>query len=73
VPLPGKDALVVSLMRLRASGPFGTADARLLRDMAPAVISLVRLRWPTFPADGPVGTKQDEAIAPVSEFERAHI
>ncbi|MER8577263.1 LuxR C-terminal-related transcriptional regulator [Mesorhizobium sp. M1423] len=73
VPLPGKDALVVSLMRLRASGPFGTADARLLRDMAPAVISLVRMRWPNLPADAPAETKQDEAIAPVSEFERAHI
>jgi len=44
VPLPGKDALVLSLMRLRASGPFGTADARLLRDMAPAVINFGRTR-----------------------------
>ncbi|RWE59200.1 LuxR C-terminal-related transcriptional regulator [Mesorhizobium sp.] len=73
VPLPGKDALVVSLMRLHASGPFGTADARLLRDMAPAVIGFARLRWPALPADEPAETKQDEAIAPVNEFERAHI
>jgi DNA-binding CsgD family transcriptional regulator len=73
VPLPGKDALVLSLMRLRASGPFGTADARLLRDMAPAVVNLARLRWPALPADEPTETKQDETIVAVNEFDRAHI
>jgi DNA-binding CsgD family transcriptional regulator len=73
VPLPGKDALVLSLMRLRASGPFGTADARLLRDMAPAVISLARLRWPALPADEPAESMQDETFPPVNEFDRAHI
>ncbi|BCG77590.1 helix-turn-helix transcriptional regulator [Mesorhizobium sp. 113-3-3] len=73
VPLPGKDALVLSLMRLRASGPFGTADARLLRDMAPAVINFIRLRWPSLPADEPAQAKQDETIASVNEFDRAHI
>jgi DNA-binding CsgD family transcriptional regulator len=72
-PLPGKDALVLSLMRLRASGPFGTADARLLRDMAPTVINFARLRWPALPADEPAELKQDETIAPVNEFDRAHI
>ncbi|AMX95686.1 helix-turn-helix transcriptional regulator [Mesorhizobium sp. M7A.F.Ca.CA.001.09.2.1] len=73
VPLPGKDALVLSLMRLRASGPFGTADARLLRDMAPAVISFIRLRWPALPADETAEAKQDETAAMVNEFDRAHI
>lgn len=73
VPLPGKDAVVLSLMRLRASGPFGTADARLLRDMAPAVISLVRLRWPNLPADAPAASPRGEAVAIASEFDRAHI
>ncbi len=73
VPLPGKDALVLSLMRLRASGPFGTADARLLRDMAPAVISLARLRWPALPADEPAESMQDETLPAVNEFDRAHI
>ncbi|PTE08049.1 helix-turn-helix domain-containing protein [Mesorhizobium helmanticense] len=73
VPLPGKDALVLSLMRLRTSGPFGTAEARLLRDMAPAVIGFVRLRWPALPNDEPARTKQYEAIAPAHEFDRAHI
>ncbi|WP_245451714.1 LuxR C-terminal-related transcriptional regulator [Mesorhizobium waimense] len=73
VPLPGKDALVLSLMRLRASGPFGTADARLLRDMAPAVISLARLRWPGLPADEAAVTPRDEYAAVASDFDRAHI
>lgn len=73
VPLPGKDAAVLSLMRLRASGPFGTADARLLRDMAPAVVSLVRLRWPNLPTDEPATTPRGEAAAVASEFDRAHI
>jgi DNA-binding CsgD family transcriptional regulator len=73
VPLPGKDALVLSLMRLRASGPFGTADARLLRDMAPAVIGFARLRWPALASDEPDEAEQDETIAAVNEFDRAHI
>ncbi|MBZ9726207.1 LuxR C-terminal-related transcriptional regulator [Mesorhizobium sp. CO1-1-11] len=73
VPLPGKDALVLSLMRLSASGPFGTADARLLRDMAAAVISFIRLRWPTLSTEEPAETKQDEEITEVNEFDRAHI
>lgn len=58
VPLADKDALVLSLMRLRATGRFGTADARLLRDMAPAVASLCRLRWPQLPAIHPETTRQ---------------
>jgi DNA-binding CsgD family transcriptional regulator len=73
VPLMGKDALVLSLMRLRVSGSFGTADARVLRDMAPAVINFARLRWPGLPADEPAGTKQDETVASVNAFDRAHI
>ncbi|ESY17120.1 MULTISPECIES: LuxR C-terminal-related transcriptional regulator [unclassified Mesorhizobium] len=73
VPLPGKDALVLSLMRLHASGPFGTADARLLRDMAPAVINFARLRWPALSAEEQDEAEQGETIAAVNEFDRAHI
>ncbi|MEO5759154.1 MAG: LuxR C-terminal-related transcriptional regulator [Mesorhizobium sp.] len=73
IPLPGKDALVLSLMRLHASGPFGTADTRLLRDMAPTVISLARLRWPNLPSDEPADAKTGESAAPANEFDRAHI
>jgi DNA-binding CsgD family transcriptional regulator len=73
VPLTGKDALVLSLMRLRASGPFGTADARLLRDMAPAVINFARLRWPNLPADEAATAPRGETVAAVNEFDRAHI
>ena len=60
VPLPGKDALVLSLMRLRASGPFGTADARLLRDMAPAVIGFASCAGLPLPADEPDRAKPDD-------------
>lgn len=73
VPLEGKDAMVLSLMRLKASGPFGTADARLLRDMAPTVIGLCRLRWPELPeTEQPASSAIDEP-APAGEFDRAHI
>jgi DNA-binding CsgD family transcriptional regulator len=72
VPLPGKDAVVLSLMRLKASGPFGTADARLLRDMAPLVIELCRQRWRELPeAENTLAPKN--APPPVNEFDRAHI
>ena len=60
-------------MRLRASGPFGTADARLQRDMAPAGTTFARLRWPVLAADEPDEAEQDETIAAVNEFDRAHI
>lgn len=73
VPLGDKDALVLSLMRLRASGPFGTADARLLRDMAPAVISLCRLRWPSLPAVRFTHGKAKAAGQHGDDFERADI
>lgn len=71
VPLAGRDSLVLSLMRLQASGPFGTADARLLRDMAPAVIGLCRLRWPALPKPKPA--KVESTPAPANEFDRTHI
>lgn len=71
VPLADRDALVLSLMRLQASGPFGTADARLLRDMAPAIVSLCRQRWPKLPA---VRSASDKAkVQRGGEFERADI
>lgn len=73
VPLPNKDALVLSLMRLRASGPFGTADARLLRDMAPLVIELCRERWRQLPEVEQVTAAARNATLPVNEFDRAHI
>ena len=72
VPLPGKDAVVLSLMRLKASGPFGTADARLLRDMAPLVIELCRQRWPELPEAGNVLAAKN-APPPANEFDRTHI
>jgi DNA-binding CsgD family transcriptional regulator len=71
VPLAGRDSLVLSLMRLRASGPFGTADVRLLRDMAPVVIGLCRLRWPALPQAKQI--KVDNTPAPANEFDRNHI
>ncbi|MEO5325657.1 helix-turn-helix transcriptional regulator [Mesorhizobium sp. CC13] len=73
VPLPGKDAVVLSLMRLKASGPFGTADARKLRDMAPLVIELCRQRWPELPETEQPAPAEKNAPAPVNEFDRTHI
>lgn len=74
VPLADKEALVLSLMRLRSSGPFGTADTRLLRDMAPAVISLCRLRWPQLPSIRSTHEKaKGGAVQRSDEFERADI
>lgn len=73
VPLEGKDAVVLSLMRLKATGPFGTADARLLRDMAPAVIGLCRLRWTELPEAEQAAPSATDAPATASEFDRAHI
>ncbi|TGS86820.1 helix-turn-helix transcriptional regulator, partial [bacterium M00.F.Ca.ET.177.01.1.1] len=68
VPLAGNDALVLSLMRLRATGPFGTADARLLRDMAPAVIGFCKQRWPALPADEAAVRPSDETVAMPNEL-----
>ncbi|TGP53989.1 LuxR family transcriptional regulator [bacterium M00.F.Ca.ET.230.01.1.1] len=73
VPLAGNDALVLSLMRLRATGPFGTADARLLRDMAPAVIGFCKQRWPALPTDETAVRPSDETVAMPNELDRAHI
>jgi DNA-binding CsgD family transcriptional regulator len=73
VPLADRDALVLSLMRLRESGPFGAADARLLRHMAPAVISLCRLRWPKLPAVRPAQDKARSTVRQGEDFERADI
>lgn len=72
VPLAGKDAVVLSLMRLKASGPFGTADARLLRDMAPLVIELCRQRWPDLPEPEQIAPPKATQL-PVNEFDRSHI
>lgn len=73
IPLPGKDAVVLSLMRLSASGPFGTADARMLRDMAPLVIELCRLRWPELPRTEQTVSITEDTSLPINEFDRAHI
>ncbi|WP_378943096.1 LuxR C-terminal-related transcriptional regulator [Mesorhizobium sp. ANAO-SY3R2] len=73
VPLAGKDAVVLSLMRLKASGPFGTADARLLRDMAPLVIELCRQRWPDLPESEQIAPPSKATEPPVNEFDRTHI
>ncbi|WP_425107325.1 helix-turn-helix transcriptional regulator [Ancylobacter sp.] len=45
VPLANGASVVVSLMRKAASGVFGAAQVRLLRELAPVVLSLCRLRW----------------------------
>ena len=73
VPLAGKDALVLSLMRLQASGPFGTADVRLLRDLSPVVIGLCRLRWPELPIVEPSVRATQDTRLPVNDFDRSHI
>lgn len=73
VPLAGKDAIVLSLMRLSASGPFGTAEARLLRDMAPLVIELCRQRWPELPEPEQTARSSRITRTPVNEFDRTHI
>lgn len=73
VPLPGKDAIVVSLMRLKASGPFGTSDTRLLRDMAPTVIELCRLRWSELPEVERSAPSNENSLARLNEYDRAHI
>ncbi|MFE0013460.1 LuxR C-terminal-related transcriptional regulator [Mesorhizobium sp. NPDC059054] len=76
VPLAGKQALVLSLMRLKTTGPFGTADARLLRDMAPTVIELCRLRWAELPEmsekEHPASMARGTQVR-ANEFDRAHI
>src|SRR5262245_29640677 len=45
VPLPSGASIVLSLMRSRGSGPFGAAEIRRLRAIAPVVIALARMRW----------------------------
>ncbi|WP_428030429.1 helix-turn-helix transcriptional regulator [Ancylobacter sp.] len=45
VPLANGASVVVSLMRRAASGAFGAAQVRLLRELAPIVVALCRLRW----------------------------
>lgn len=45
VPLANGASVVVSLMRKAASGAFGATQVRLLRELAPIVLSLCRLRW----------------------------
>lgn len=73
VPLAGKDAVVLSLMRLKASGPFGTADARKLRDMAPLVIELCRQRWAELPEAEQPASAADAPPLAINDFDRAHI
>lgn len=45
VPLANGASVVVSLMRKAASGAFGAAQVRALRELAPIVLALCRLRW----------------------------
>ncbi|WP_018391319.1 helix-turn-helix transcriptional regulator [Ancylobacter sp. FA202] len=45
VPLANGASVVVSLMRKAASGAFGAAQVRQLRELAPIVLALCRLRW----------------------------
>ena len=45
VPLANGASVVVSLMRKAASGTFGAAQVRLLRELSPVVLALCRLRW----------------------------
>lgn len=73
VPLADKNSIVLSLMRLHASGPFGTADVRLLRDMAPVVVSLCRMRWPALPASEQDVANLQEREERADEFGRTNI
>lgn len=45
VPLANGASVVVSLMRKAQSGVFGAAQLRTLRELAPIVLALCRLRW----------------------------
>lgn len=53
VPLASGASAVVSLMRKPSAGAFGAAEVRILRDLAPIVVALCRLRW----ADAVIGTE----------------
>lgn len=73
VQLPENTAVVLSLMRLARSGPFGTAEVRALRDFAPLVLGLCARHWRDLPA---LESAPDRTVLPPlpgSEFDRARL
>ena len=73
VPLGERMAVVLSLMRLKRAGAFGTAEVRLLRDLAPVVLALCTRQWPEVPAEAAGRNRKAAPVLPGSEFDRARL
>jgi len=73
VPLGKRTGVVLSLMRLRRTGAFGTAQVRLLRDLAPVVVALCARHWPELPAETAARSRKATPLLPGSEFDRARL
>ncbi|MDQ0391637.1 helix-turn-helix transcriptional regulator [Labrys monachus] len=73
VQLPESTAVVLSLMRLARSGPFGTAEVRALRDLAPLVLCLCGQHWKDLPTARSAPDRTALPLLPGSEFDRARL
>ncbi len=73
VQLPERAAVVLSLMRLAATGPFGTAEVRGLRDLTPIVLALCGQHWRDVPEFGETAGRVAVPPLPGSEFDRARL
>lgn len=73
VQLPEQTSVVWSLMRLAASGPFGTAEVRGLRDLAPIVLALCAQHWRDLPEFGEAGSRVTTLPLPGSDLDRARL
>ena len=73
IPLGEQTAVVLSLMRLKRAGVFGTAEVRLLRDLAPVVIALCARHWTAIPAEPATRSREPAPVLPGTEFDRARL
>jgi DNA-binding CsgD family transcriptional regulator len=73
VQLDDRSSVVLSLMRLAASGPFGTAEVRMLRDLAPIVVRLCAQHWRDLPHRQPARSPSAVPALPGTEFDRARL
>jgi DNA-binding CsgD family transcriptional regulator len=73
VQLHEHTSVVLSLMRLAASGPFGTAEVRTLRDLAPIVVCLCARHWRDLPLRQAARNPSAVPVLPGSEFDRARL
>lgn len=73
IQLPERTSVVLSLMRVAASGPFGTAEVRVLRDLTPVVLSLCAQHWRDLPDLAGARNRTAFPVLPGTEFDRARL